>query len=262
VGHLYSTSARTDFPNFENPASLMALEEPGLSLSFGYSPSGLKDILNYGQNVKLKNLTSINFFTKGSGFSYRPLAHRKLEGSNFEEEFSIHEFQLLLSELLYYNVYGGLSLKYLYVRYAFAGVDSGVPKVDLETGHGFSVNLGMLFDYKSFSLGAYLQNVLSAVYYPEHEKDKLPLQGGMGLCVNAFNFLSFSSDVILSEHEKADYVLGLSLKPFKWAILRGGFSLSRKDFGFGLEFKYRGSSFVISYRKGLAYITGRSLWYE
>ncbi|MGB4464136.1 MAG: hypothetical protein WBI96_05630 [Candidatus Hydrothermia bacterium] len=257
-GVAYSTSSNFEFPNFDNPSVFSIKNDEGISLSFGYAPHGWEDILNYGSQAKFRNLTAISFYMKGGGFSYRPLGKKKIISEDFQEEYSIDEFQIVLSDLVYYKFYGGIGLKYYYVRYSEASVENGSPHVNLDTGNGFSINVGALLDFDKVRLGFFLRNILSGIYYHDYPKDVLNLSGGSGIAVVPHNAVMISLDCIGEKEGKLVWTSGLTLKPLKWLAILTGYSFSDRCLSGGVQINYKEGNFVITYRKDAVFLTWRS----
>ncbi len=253
----YSVSGRSQFPNFDNPSTLSMVRKDGIGLSFAYSSNGFGDILSYGSKAKLRNLTAVSLFTKGGGFTYRLLGKKRLTGLDFEKEYSIDEFQIVFADLIYYKIYGGIGLKYYYVRYAEASISDGLPHVNLDTGNGFSVNAGAALTFKYFDLGFFLRNIISGIFYHDYPKDVLGLSGGVGVVAAPINSISLSLDCLGERDGKIQYSAGCCFRPIKWALLSAGYSLPDKALSGGVEVNYSTNDFVLSYRKNSVFLTWR-----
>ncbi len=258
----YCLSTLYGWPNFENPAGFGVLENNGLGISFTYSPQGVQDILNYGSKMSFKNLSALYMYSKGGGFSYRPVLRETVNLPDSALDVSINEFQLAVSDLLYYKFYGGLNIRYFYVKYAVAGFKNGDPFAEIGSGHGYSLGLGVLFQVSRFSAGFYAQNVFSRVFYKEYSDDILKRYGGVGIRISPLSRISFFSDISIYEGEKVSCSFASLMKPLKWLTVVGSYSLPDKNFGVGLGTEYKYGSFVIAYRKKVVSLTLRSYFYE
>ncbi|MGB9823926.1 MAG: hypothetical protein ACPLN0_04150 [Candidatus Hydrothermia bacterium] len=258
----YCLSSLYVLPNFENPAGFGVLENSGLGVSFTYSPQGVQDILNYGTKVSFKNLSALYLYSQGGGFSYRPVLRKTVNLPDSALDISINEFQLAVSDLLYYKFYGGLNIRYFYVRYAVAGFKNGEPFAEIGSGHGYSLGVGVLFQVPGFSAGFYAQNIFSKVFYKGYSDDILKRYGGVGIQVSPLSRVSFFSDISIYEGEKFSYTFASLIKPLKWLSIVGSYSLPDKNFGAGLGTEYKYGSFGIAYRKKVVSLTLRSYFYE
>ena len=256
-GLAYSVVARYGFSNFDNVSALSLLMRGGVALTFGYVPQSIRDILNYGTHMKFRNLTAISLYSKNAAFYYRLINRKEVKTTNREVEYSIDEFSLAISDMLYYNLYGGLRLGYYFVRFGEALIKDGIPEVNLDTGNGFSVDLGMIYKIKGICVGVSLKNVLSGIYYSKFSKDVLNLSGGAGINLEPLKFFSFSLDGFIEKNGKPNYSSALRITPLKWIGIFAGYTFSDKSYGIGMELHYKSSDFVISYRKKAVFVTWR-----
>ncbi|MDI6851685.1 MAG: hypothetical protein QMD82_07120 [bacterium] len=256
-GLAYSVVARYGFPNIDNVSAFSLLVRGGLSFTFGYVPESISDILNYGTHMKFRNLTAVGFFSKNAAFYYRLVNRREVKTPDREVEYSIDEFSLAISDMLYYNLYGGLRLGYYFVRFGEALVKDGAPEVNLDTGNGFSIDLGMIYKRRGISVGISLKNVISGIYYSKYSKDVLNLSGGVGINLEPLEFFSFSVDGFIEKDGRPNYSSSLRVTPLKWIGIFTGYTLKDKSYGIGMELHYKSSDFIISYRKKAVFITWR-----
>lgn len=258
----YALSTLTEHPNFENPAGFKLFKNSGFSISYGYSPRDFSDILTYWQQMKLKNITSVSIFSEGGGFSFRPVLRKKYYSSIKAEDILINEFNLVLSDILLYKLYGGISMKYIYVRYGVASIEDGSPFADIGTYHGFSIGCGLILNYKSFAGGLFCQNLFSRVYFRSYQDDVLKRYGGIGIRISPVEGFDTHVDILLTEEEKSFYVFSTYVKPTKWLRLAGSISTPDKNFGMGLGIDYKYGSLFMGYRKSALFITLRSNFNE
>ncbi|MEO0246587.1 MAG: hypothetical protein ABIM20_01210 [candidate division WOR-3 bacterium] len=254
----YALSTVCEYPNFENPAGLKLLREGGFSISYGYSSRNFLDILNYGQQMKLKNLTSVSIFSEGGGFSYRPVLRKNVNYSTKAEDILIDEFHLALADLLLRRLYGGISLKYIHVRYGIASIEDDYPIADIGTYHGFSVGFGLILDCRPIAGGVFCQNLFSRVYYKRYPDDILRRYGGLGVKISPIKGFDTHADIIFTVGEKLSYIFSAYFKPYKGLSLAGSFSMPDKNFGLGLGTEYKYGSLFIGYRRSAIFITLRS----
>jgi len=259
-GLAYSVTARYGFPNLDNVSSFSLLKQGGVVLSFAYVPESITDVLNYGSHVKFKNLTAAGFYSKGAGFFYRLISRREIKLPDKETEYSIDEFSLAVSDMLYYNLYGGLCLNYYYVRFGEAAIVNGSPEVNLDTGNGFSIDLGLIFKYQGISFGFSSKNVVSGIYYSKFEKDVLRPSLSLGVNLVPLKILSLSLDGFIEKNGKPFYFTGFNARLLKWLGIFGGYTFNDKSYGGGVELNYRSSDFVISYRKKAVFLTWRFMF--
>lgn len=256
-GLSFSVTSRAGFPNFENPATFGLVTREGVLFNFAYSSIGFQDILNYSYGMDFKKLTALAFYSKNGAFSYRPILRKKISDTNSEKAYSIDEFGLTLADLLYYKLYGGISVNYINVRYGEALVEDSIPKVRLINGHGFSINLGLLYKIGKFDFGVAIKNVISGVYFPEDVKDVLEMAGSVGAGFTPKEYVSVSFDCLAKPKERINFSGGLKVKPLKWASLIVGYNLNQRSFSFGGEINYKDNDWLISYGANSWFITWR-----
>lgn len=214
---------------FWNPAGLGLLPQSITVFDFndtkhiGVEDVEIADLMGTATGLSGKRLSSVAFAEKQGALSWRPLSsiseHNIYEqsltdGDTIERwtdiEYSINEFGLSMTTLISASeqeIQGmpcilGMSIKYINSRIGVAEKSKRndiweEPKVNLDTGNGYSIDIGFLYSKRWFSLGFSAQNVLANLYWHDYSRDRINanLRGGIA-------FMPFNSFILASDVEK------------------------------------------------------------
>ncbi len=242
-----------------NPAGLGLL--PQSTAMFGFSD--MKDIevenmevvnlFRTATGLSGKRLSFVAFSENQGALSWCPLSsvcrnnmyfqNINADGDTIERwtdlEYSINEFVLSMTTLMGatdQEIQGmpcilGMNVKYLNGRIGVAEKSrkNGVweePNINLDTGNGYSIDLGFLYPKKWIALGASAQNVLAKLYWHDYSADRINANLRGGIAIKLFNSLLLASDVEKRWDEKAPYIYHIGVEK---TFIRG--KKQRSNFG-------------------------------
>lgn len=232
-----------------NPSGLGLLPQPTTMFGFndtkhiGVEDVEIADLLGTPTGLSGKRLSFIAFSEKRGALSWRPLSSiskhgvykQSIAGGDTIErwtdiEYSINEFGLSITTLMAateQEIQGmscilGMNVKYINGRMGVAEKSrrNGIweePKVNLDTGNGYSIDLGFLYSERWLSLGFAAQNVLANLYWHDYSRDRINANLRGGIAFMPFNSFILASDVEKRWKEGTPYIYHIGAeKTFIW----------------------------------------------
>ena len=211
-----------------NPAGLGLLPQPTTVFGFndtkhiGVEDVEIADLLGTPTGLSGKRLSFIAFSENRGALSWRPLSnvckdgiyeqHIEADGDTIEIwrdiEYSINEFALSMTTLTIataQEIEGmpcilGMNIKYINGRMGVAEKSrrNGIweePKVNMDTGNGYSIDIGFLYSRKQIGLGFSVQNVLANLYWHDYSRDRINANLQAGIAFMPFNGFILASDI-------------------------------------------------------------------
>lgn len=247
---------------FYNPATTGLSENEIILFSFDYIYESIEDVLNYESKISGRYFSYFLIGEGGVNLSYRPVSRKDIVTENGEKMYSVDEFALNLATLLYYNLYGGINLKYYYIRYGEALNRGQSYSLNLDTGNGYGVDIGIIYILGNVNIGLSGTNILSKVNYKDYKDDRPPtvFRGALVFRLSPFMSLGMGGEKNSGSELKDFFNAGIEFKPFKFLRMRGGFvtnSISGDElvysFGFGVLIHSTQLNFGL--REGRVYLT-------
>lgn len=108
----------------------------------------------------------------------------------------------------------GINLKYLTGRFGIAkklkkNGEWIEPEVNLDSGNGFGVDAGILYDKKRVDLGIAVQNILAMMYWHDYKKDRPEPNLRAGFAMKLFEKLILAFDVAKKWNKKDPFIYRL-----------------------------------------------------
>jgi hypothetical protein len=186
-------------------------------------------------------LAFMSFASPSGALSVRPLS--KITSTTYTNEngvehwvdkkVNINELMLTTAKIYQENVYTGVSLNYLNSNLSIAqrakDAASDVTKINVDTGNGWSLDLGIVFipsPYISFGVSAI--NTVGYMYWSDYDKSRLPLTLNTGVAMSLPQKVTLTYDikkVYYADHDDLTTKhIGVEGFLFDMLILRTGIS--------------------------------------
>ncbi len=222
-----------------NPAGLGLL--PQSIAMFGFSD--MKDIevenievvnlFRTATGLSGKRLSFVAFSENQGALSWRPLSsicennmyeqNINADGDTIERwkdiEYSINEFVLSMTTLMGatdQEIQGmpcilGMNVKYLNGRIGVAEKSRKnevweEPNINLDSGNGYSIDIGFLYPKKRIAIGLAARNVLAKMYWHDYSGDRINANLRGGIALELFKGFILASDVEKRWDDKAPYI--------------------------------------------------------
>jgi hypothetical protein len=153
-------------------------------------------------------LAFMSFASPNGALSIRPLSKIATDtytNSNGVEEWvnkkvNINEIMLTTAKMYRENVFTGVSLNYINSNLSIAqrtkDATSDVSKINVDTGNGWSLDLGVIFipsPYLSFGVSAI--NTIGYMYWSDYAKNRLPVTLNTGVAMSLPQKITFMYDI-------------------------------------------------------------------
>jgi hypothetical protein len=249
-----------------NPAGLGLLPQSEAMLGFNYTKDievedmEVADLLRTATGLSGKRLSFVAFSENQGALSWRPLSsvcensiykqNITAEGDTIERwtdiEYSINEFGLSMTtsmgatdqETQGMPCILGMNIKYLNGRIGVAerSRKNGIweePNVNLDSGNGYSIDLGFLYLKRRIALGFAVQNVLAKLYWHDYSGDRINANLRGGIAFRLFNGFILASDVEKRWDDDAPYIYHIGaekiLKHWGLSIRLGAYGTNLLD---------------------------------
>lgn len=217
-------------------------------------------------------LAYMSFASPSGALSIRPLS--KISTDTYTNEngveqwvnkkININEVMLTTAKMYRENVFTGVSLNYLNSNLSIAqrtkDAVSDVSKINVDTGNGWSLDLGMVFvpsPYLSFGVSAI--NAVGYMYWSDYDKSRLPLTLHTGVAMSLPQKVTFMYDirkVYYADHEDLTTKhVGVEQYLYDMFILRAGMSgenwndADKVTYTFGVGFADKGYMIDMAMKK-------------
>jgi hypothetical protein len=186
-------------------------------------------------------LVYMSFASPNGALSIRPLSKIATDtytNSNGVEEWvnkkiNINEIMLTTARMYQENVFTGVSLNYINSNLSVAqrtkDASSDITKINVDTGNGWSLDLGVVFipsPYLSFGVSAI--NTIGYMYWSDYAKNRLPvtLHGGVAMILpQKITFMYDIKKIYYPDHEDLTTKhVGVEQYLLNMFVLRAGMS--------------------------------------
>jgi len=175
------------------------------------------------------------FVTQKAGFMWRPLSNSTnliQNGQDFEnDQVKINAYTVSAAHQANQHYSLGLNITYLTGLIAQSKLTGGVPNMNLTSGYGMSMDLGMILKAApGIRLGVDLKNMLGFMWWEGYDKDLIPFNLLAGIDFQISQFMNFEVDTDRKYYRKAGELdmtrIGIEQWLGKVIALRGGVASS------------------------------------
>jgi hypothetical protein len=228
---------------FWNPAGLAIMGTNSFTIcSYLQRESSAKwDDVIKSDPLRGGKLAYISFASPSGALSIRPLS--KITNNTYtnnngveqwvDKKINVNEIMLTTARMYKENVYTGVSLNYLNSNLSLAqrtkDATSDVTSINVDTGNGWSLDLGMVFvpsSYLSFGISAI--NTIGYMYWSDYDKNRLPLTLNCGVAMTLPQKITFMYDIkriYYNDHEDLTTKhVGAEMSVLSMFIFRAGMS--------------------------------------
>lgn len=186
-------------------------------------------------------LAFMSFASPNGALSLRPLSKIATDTYTInngveqwvDKKVNINELMLTTAKMYRENIFTGVSLNYLNSNLAIVqrtkDASSDVTKINVDTGNGWSLDLGIVFipsPYLSFGISAI--NTIGYMYWSDYDKSRLPLTLNTGVAMSLPQKITFMYDIkkiYYSDHDDLTTKhIGVEQYLFDMFIFRAGMS--------------------------------------
>ncbi|MDD5492676.1 MAG: hypothetical protein PHV60_08375 [bacterium] len=217
-------------------------------------------------------LTYMSFASPSGALSIRPLSKIATDtytNNNGVEEWvnkkiNVNEIMLTTARMYKDNVFTGVSLNYINSNLSIAqrtkDATSDVTKINVDTGNGWSLDLGVLFvpsPYLSFGISAI--NTIGYMYWSDYDKNRLPLTLHGGVAMSLPQKITVMYDIKKIYYPDHDDLttkhFGIEQYLLNMVILRAGVSgenwndPEKVTYNFGIGFSDKGYMLDMAMKK-------------
>ena len=274
LGEAFAGIANDANAPYWNPAGLSLMKDNSFTIcSYLQRESNAKmdDIIN-SDPLRGGKIAFIGFASKSGALSIRPLS--KIASSTYTNENGVETWldkninvnELMLSTAREYqeNLYTGVSLNYFNSNLAVAqrtkDATSDVTKVNVDTGNGWSLDLGLLFaptQYLTFGVSAL--NAVGYMYWSDYQKNRIPMTLRTGVAMSLPQKVTFTYDFDRTYYQEHDDIsskhVGIEQVLFDMFLFRAGISGEdwndplKVAYTFGLGFNDNGYVIDVAMKK-------------